>query len=394
MQDKNGMINPIIDALGPEGTRDAVEVGAQDDKASNDMLMNPATGSVYSRGNWLAEMSTWNENSKECQRQFDSLVKVVRDENGDWIEATDKPEAQSKHQSQPSDAVSASEPKCYLWKAKQTEPGMYHSQYEITLAPDKSPADLKAVAVPEAQGLAYAESLYSDWELLGEVKGTPYKNIYDQTLVRMATPEMNGVPLEPGFIARNHWYSKVAASPANAAFFDKLAAEFGSVSFRGVAYALTQDAYITGTHEDPRYEAGAITREAVAGTSFDGEASHMIVWDVLNPDCEDASDACNWAEPISVEPITDLEHIDEMDATFLTAKESDAMFLQSLGITVGEYDIAKGAFSVKLDENARKKLADYPADFTVLEPSGRHSNSLPQHVNQEKNLVAENDPAP
>lgn len=50
-------------------------------------LMNPFTGSVDTKDNWLAEMPTWDEDPAECQRQFDSLVEVIKDENGDWVEA-------------------------------------------------------------------------------------------------------------------------------------------------------------------------------------------------------------------------------------------------------------------------------------------------------------------
>ncbi|KAB0585072.1 hypothetical protein [Edwardsiella anguillarum] len=51
-------------------------------------LMNPATGSVDSDENWIAEMPSWNDDPVECQRQFDTLIEVVKDEDGSWIEAT------------------------------------------------------------------------------------------------------------------------------------------------------------------------------------------------------------------------------------------------------------------------------------------------------------------
>ncbi|AUB47402.1 Uncharacterised protein [Klebsiella pneumoniae] len=50
-------------------------------------LMNPFTGSVDTEENWLAEMPTWDEDPEECKRQFDTLVEVVKNEDGDWIEA-------------------------------------------------------------------------------------------------------------------------------------------------------------------------------------------------------------------------------------------------------------------------------------------------------------------
>ena len=52
-------------------------------------LMNPATGSVDTKENWLSEMPILetNEEGDDAQAQFDNLVEVVKDESGDWIEA-------------------------------------------------------------------------------------------------------------------------------------------------------------------------------------------------------------------------------------------------------------------------------------------------------------------
>jgi len=47
-------------------------------------LMNPATGSVDTEENWLAVMPAWEG---EQQEQFDSLIEVVKDDDGQWIEA-------------------------------------------------------------------------------------------------------------------------------------------------------------------------------------------------------------------------------------------------------------------------------------------------------------------
>ena len=49
-------------------------------------LMNTVTGSVDTLDHWAAEMFTWDDDPTECQRQFNSLVPVVQDINGDWIE--------------------------------------------------------------------------------------------------------------------------------------------------------------------------------------------------------------------------------------------------------------------------------------------------------------------
>ena len=49
-------------------------------------LMNSFTGSVDTEENWLSEMPTWNDDPKECQRQFDTLIEVTKNDSGDWIE--------------------------------------------------------------------------------------------------------------------------------------------------------------------------------------------------------------------------------------------------------------------------------------------------------------------
>ncbi|WP_119298780.1 hypothetical protein [Vibrio cholerae] len=46
-------------------------------------LMNPATGSVDTEENWLSEMPTWEGDQ---QAQFDSLIEVEKDADGDWVE--------------------------------------------------------------------------------------------------------------------------------------------------------------------------------------------------------------------------------------------------------------------------------------------------------------------
>lgn len=56
-------------------------------------LMNPATGTVDTEENWTAEMSAWtflDEDGDEVKSEedFDELVEVVKDENGEWVEGT------------------------------------------------------------------------------------------------------------------------------------------------------------------------------------------------------------------------------------------------------------------------------------------------------------------
>lgn len=49
-------------------------------------LMNPQTGSVDAEDKWMVEMFAWDDDLEECQRQFNALIEVEQDENGDWIE--------------------------------------------------------------------------------------------------------------------------------------------------------------------------------------------------------------------------------------------------------------------------------------------------------------------
>lgn len=57
-------------------------------------LMNPLTGSVDTEENWLSEMSEWavdpelsEEDAKLVRRlQFDRLIEVTKNENGEWVE--------------------------------------------------------------------------------------------------------------------------------------------------------------------------------------------------------------------------------------------------------------------------------------------------------------------
>ena len=46
-------------------------------------LMNLVTGSVDTESQWLSDMTTWEG---DAQEQFDSLVEVVKNSHGDWVE--------------------------------------------------------------------------------------------------------------------------------------------------------------------------------------------------------------------------------------------------------------------------------------------------------------------
>jgi hypothetical protein len=49
--------------------------------------MNPATGSVDTEENWLAEMKFWEENDGiDRKTQFKSLIEVIKDKEGNWID--------------------------------------------------------------------------------------------------------------------------------------------------------------------------------------------------------------------------------------------------------------------------------------------------------------------
>lgn len=55
-------------------------------------LMHPITGFVDTRENWLLDMQNWepdevDENNPSAQEQFDRLVEVEKDENGEWQKA-------------------------------------------------------------------------------------------------------------------------------------------------------------------------------------------------------------------------------------------------------------------------------------------------------------------
>jgi len=59
-------------------------------------LMNPNTGTVNTEEHWKAEMANWthlNDDGIETasvenqHQQFDSLIEVVQDKSGSWVEA-------------------------------------------------------------------------------------------------------------------------------------------------------------------------------------------------------------------------------------------------------------------------------------------------------------------
>ena len=93
------------------------------------------------------------------------------------------------------------------------------------------------------------------------------------------------------------YYSLTFADVKNI-ILELLEKEFSSVKFGGKKYILSQDAYITGTEDNPYYEAYAY------GMDY---KTYLVKWaitaDINSPDYDvDNSDAdCDWAHPVSVE---------------------------------------------------------------------------------------------
>lgn len=63
-----------------------IEISEALKMAKEVFLMNPFTGSVDTEESWRSEMPEWDEDPTECQRQFDTLIEVVKDENDNWVE--------------------------------------------------------------------------------------------------------------------------------------------------------------------------------------------------------------------------------------------------------------------------------------------------------------------
>lgn len=56
------------------------------DYEGHEKLMNTPTGSVDTAENWAAEAYTWSDCEDEIYEQFEELIEVKKDKNGDWIE--------------------------------------------------------------------------------------------------------------------------------------------------------------------------------------------------------------------------------------------------------------------------------------------------------------------
>lgn len=74
--------------------------------------------------------------------------------------------------------------------------------------------------------------------------------------------------------------------------------DFGSVEFAGEEYILIQDAYL----DDTEYVADAI--KADDEPDDDGYVQiYKVEWSIINPETEDAGDACDWENPADVSAI-------------------------------------------------------------------------------------------
>ena len=61
-------------------------------------------------------------------------------------------------------------------------------------------------------------------------------------------------------------------------------------------YTLTQEAYLSGTPEDPYYTALSLAKNGQV---------YQVIWDIYPEhfDCDDASNACDWNNPREMVPV-------------------------------------------------------------------------------------------
>lgn len=81
---------------------------------------------------------------------------------------------------------------------------------------------------------------------------------------------------------------------------DEMEKKFGSVLYDGAKYILLQDAYLDNEDGfgDAMYFADAVK---VGDTPDEGCLPvYTVVWEIINPETEDAEDACDWDAPADV----------------------------------------------------------------------------------------------
>lgn len=98
---------------------------------------------------------------------------------------------------------------CYLWQAAQSEPGMRDVRYDVTASPTNPPKPIGPMPAGQDTGLAYDESFYGDWRLLGRVDGNVYTDAYGEVYIIMPTPAPASTPMPLSEVARAGWYAAV-----------------------------------------------------------------------------------------------------------------------------------------------------------------------------------------
>ena len=65
----------------------------------------------------------------------------------------------------------------------------------------------------------------------------------------------------------------------------------GTVTHNGKTFTLTQDAYITSNGSRDYYRAHAVDAN---------QNEYYILWDIIDADCDDESNACDWSNPSDI----------------------------------------------------------------------------------------------
>ena len=69
--------------------------------------------------------------------------------------------------------------------------------------------------------------------------------------------------------------------------------DFGTVTFDGIELKLTQLPYLTAV-----LRCGYGTMDCYIASAIDPKTDKLyeIMWPIINPDCDDESDACDWTK--------------------------------------------------------------------------------------------------
>lgn len=94
----------------------------------------------------------------------------------------------------------------YIWKAEQSEPGMTGCQYKATTE-NQAPKEIDPVPVAGADGLAYQESFYDHWTLIGACECDEItENAYGDQIIVRPNAKTGDQPL--GELVRLGWYTQ------------------------------------------------------------------------------------------------------------------------------------------------------------------------------------------